>query len=284
MSFRFVKFYALFLAGLVPGVSLWAQTNSVPAEQSIIFSSPDGETVSNALIPVAEAPSPSASATMPDDIPDSIAYPQAPVRRLSRPMRIQWNNTQGLLDEKDMKLATPAQIMGVPSLQDIFGLPKPYATYDQKSAEDESTAAPTKLKGPDISSSFFDGAPDNALVKGVQDKFQDGAVFSSSTFGQTPVEQAAFSPADQLSKTPMLASTPAFSQSSSSANSAFSQGLNSASPFAVPGSSSLPQLPSLPAFQNNAAPAPAAPPSWMPKPAPWLSQVPTLGTMEQRKF
>jgi hypothetical protein len=179
-------------------------------------------------------------------------------------------------------------------VQEIFGLPKSYDPYDQKSTVEEKPVSSDKLKGPDISADFFGSKPDNALVKGVQDlqdKYQEASVFSSSTFGQTPVEQAAFSPPDQLSKAPMLAatapmlaSTPAFSQNISSANSAFSQGLNSASPFAVPGSSALPQLPSVRAFPNNAIPAPASAPSWMPKPAPWLSQVPTLGTMEQRKF
>jgi len=284
MSFRFVKFYALFLAGLMPGVSLWAQTNSAPAEQPIIFSSPDGESVSNALLPAVEAPEPVTWANLPDERPASINYMKTPARILPRPARIQWNNSQSLLDEKDMKLATQAQIMGIPSVQEIFGLPKSYDPYDQKNTVEEKPATVDKLKGPDISGSFFDGAPDNAMVKDVQDKYQDASVFSSSTFGQTPVEQAAFSPADQLSKAPMLASAPAFSQNTALANSAFSQGLNSASPFAVPGSSTLPQLPSVRAFQNSAVPAPAPAPSWMPKPAPWLSQVPTLGTMEQRKF
>jgi hypothetical protein len=324
MSFRFVKFYALFLAGLLPVGCLVAQTNSAPAEQPIIFSSPDGEIVSNALLPSAEAPAPSPFADMPSEIPDSIAYPGMPVRRLPRPPRmpIQRNNTQSLLDEDQTGLSTPSQIMGIPTLQDIFGLPKPYATYDRKNGKDkdnsspqgtqtnsissedanwarilsgdtdQSAFAPDKPKSPRVSTGFFDNTPTDVSDKSLKDKYQeqDDSVFGSSPFGQNPAEQAAFNPSTQSSEetTPAPAPASVFSPGAPSFNSAFSPVVSSQSPFALPTSSSLgtlPQPPSLPvsAFQNNVSPPPAVP-SWMPKPAPWLSQMPQLGTMEQRKF
>jgi hypothetical protein len=322
MRFRFVKFYALLLAGLLPAGSLVAQTNSAPAEQPIIFSSPNGETVSNALLPVAEeAPSPSALADMVEGAPESIAFPQMPVARLPRPalMHVQRNNAQSLLDEDGTGLATPSQIMGVPTMQEIFGLPKPYATYDEKKDKDNSSPqdaqtnsissedanwakilsgdtdqsafAPDKSKSPRLIAGFFESVPTDASGKTLQDKYQeqDDSVFGSSAFSQTPAEHAAFSPPAQLSQVVAPEPAPAFSPPPPSFNaSAFSPGLNSQSPFALPASASLgtlPQLPSLPVavFQNNAAPPPPVP-SWAPKPAPWLSQVPPLGTMEQRKF
>lgn len=334
MRFRFVKFYALFLAGLLSGVSLLAQTNSAEMEQPIIFSTPDGETVSNALLPAVEAPTPSALADMPSPVPEAIAYPHMPLARLPRPQLIPISHSKGpsLLDEDGTGLSTPSQIMGVPTLQDIFGLPKPYATYDQKkdkdkdkgkdnssaqgtetnsdSSEDadwasmlsgdtdQSAFAPERTNSPGVSTGFFDSTPTDITGRSLKDKYQNqnDAVFGSSLFGQTPAEQAAFSPPAQSSETatPAFASTSAFAPGSSSAptfTSAFSPGLNSQSsqsPFALPKTSSLgtlPQLPSLPAavFQNNATP-PSAPPSWAPKPPPWLSQTPQFGTMGQGKF
>jgi hypothetical protein len=317
MSFRFVIFYALILAGLLPGGSSLAQTNSVPAEQPIIFSSPDGETVSNALLPAVEAPSQAPWADLPSEVPVSIAYPRGPVNRLPRPASMPArNNTQSLLDEDGTGLSTPSQIMGVPTLQDIFGLPKPYQTYDQQKNKDNAQGArtnsissgdanwsrilsgdtdqnafnPGEPKSQRVSSSFFDSAADEVSGSSLRDKFQNlgDLVFGSSPFGQTTAEQAAFNPPAPSSQTAAPAMAPAFSPNTPSFNSAFSPGLNSPSPFALPKSAvlgTLPQPPSLPvaAFQNT-VPAPASIPSWEPKPAPWLSQVPALGTMEQRKF
>jgi hypothetical protein len=284
MSFRFGTFYALILAGGLPAGCLLAQTNSVEKEQPIIFSSPDGETVSNALIPAAESPAPSFLANLPQDVPDSISYPQIPMRRLSHPPRISLkrNRSDSLLDKEETGLATPSEIMGVPTLRDIFGLPKPYATYDQKTGDLDLDKTLDKAMDLHPASDFLSGSPNDSPVA-PHESSPAYSVFSSSPFGQTPIEQATFSPQPELSKVPMLAATPAFSQSASAANSAFSHGLNAPLPFAVPGST-LPQLPSTPVFQNNSTVGPISPPSWAPKPAPWLSQMPALGTMEQRKF
>jgi hypothetical protein len=281
MSFRFVKFYALFVAGLLPGGCLLAQTNSAPAEQPIIFSSPDGQTVSNDLLPAVEAPAPSALTDMPSEIPPSLAYPHGPVARLPAPalMPIERSNSQRLLDAEGTGLATPSEIMGVPTLQEIFGLPKPYTTYDEKSGSvNPDTAGPAR---PPVDFSAVSSVLPNDDQPAHHEATPDFSVFNSSPFGQTSVEQPAFNQSGELSKTPMLASVPVFSQNTSSANSAFAQGLNSASPFAIPGT--LPQVPSVPAI-NNAAPAPASTPSWAPKPPPWLSQTPAFGTMGQRNF
>jgi hypothetical protein len=329
MSFRLAIFYALFLAGLLSGLSVLAQTNSAPAEQPIIFSSPDGEsvsTVSNALLPAVEAPAPSPWADLQSEVPETIAYPRAPVRGLmGGPHLLVPHNNQSLLDEDGTSVATPSQIMGIPTLHDIFGLPKPYVTYDQKKdndAEDNELSQGTRTNsdssehadwekilsgdadqsvfGPDKprtknshpSSGFFDTAATETSVKNLQDQYeqQEDSVFSSSPFGQTTAEQAAFDPPAPSPDTeaPAPALTSAFSQAAPSFTSAFSSEMNSQTPFALPksaGLGSLPQAPSLPVavFQNSVAPPPAAP-SWMPKPAPWLSQMPELGTMPQRKF
>lgn len=119
---------------------------------------------------------------------------------------------------------------------------------------------------------------------------------SDSLFGSTPPPQAAQQPGleqpgwgtfNGMTPAPASVGLPQTPSVASSANS----GLNSPSPFALPESptvaAALPQLPKLPEVsgqtQNQSA-APAAPPSWAPKPPPWASSQPVLGTMEQRKF
>jgi hypothetical protein len=309
MSFRLVKFYALFLAGLLPGIPLWAQTNSIQAEQPIIFSSPDGEVVSNALLPIVQAPESSALANAMEDAPESIVFPHPPLRRLygSALMPSKQKNTS-LLDEDGISLSTPSQIMGVPTLADIFGLPKPYATFKQKknkdnkdtedadnaSSEDgsqtnsnseeaswqkilsgnvdQSAFAPGKPKSPRVSTGFFDSTPTEASGKSLQDKYQaqDDSVFGSSAFNQTPAEPTSFNLPAQVSQTIVSAPAPALviSPNAPSFDPAFNQGLNSQSPFALPQSATLGTLPQLPALPVAAFQNYSAPPSGAPSWAP----------------
>lgn len=212
---------------------------------------------------------------------------------------------------KDWKILTPAQIMGVPTMQQIFGLPDSSTPNGLKnpalaqsegstnifisdeSSADEPTWAKTlaannsdeKAPGPGktarshgLLDEFFNGPPNDGFF-GNQDKNADG-------FGPAPGEETAgqspFSASLAAATLANPASTP------SAPGMVPGSGLSSPSPLVLPQSSGLETLPQLPAppsvpGQSYNQPPPA-PPSWAPKPAPWLLPVPPAGTMEPRKF
>jgi hypothetical protein len=320
MRSRLAKLSALIVAALLAAMSLMAQQHPA-GEQPILFSSPDGETVSNALLPSAEAPQPDVWSDLPSEVPDNIAMPQTPGPRLPRPAK-RPNSLNKNGDENNPDMMTPSEIMGVPTLEQIFGLSGPYATYDQKKSlvqnlyglpgmnangvtnkdsQDESAwtkiltgdtngnmFASDKVKNPNTPGDFFDTASSDGLF-GRAEKSQDDSVFGPSVFGQTTVEQSGLNSSAQQADSSLPDYGGAFSQGNSAFGSGFNSGMSvPATPAPVKtGFDSLPQLPSLPSLpgQNiNSFAAPPPPPSWEPKPPPWLSSTPQLGTMPQRKF
>lgn len=342
MSPRFARFKGLLLAGLLLGFFPLTHAQAVPPAtvthprvvadpgQPIIFSSPDGQVVSNAPLPAVQAPQPQELPSFPDQSSISIFNQQLPGDTLPRPVPVVISHDNGLLNSTDpqkrLSLMTSAEIMKVPTMEKIFGLPERgsigaggqtnywfaqnqnanpnqttnlYAsgetTFDaqawQKIMDGKTDAKATNgndggifgsslaKNSPGILSSIFNTSPDDSLF-GNQDKKDDPTVFDQIQAAQATASPSQLDP----SLIGAMASVPAPAPVASPLDSPF----NSQSPFALPKNSlpTMPELPTLPvaAGQNyNSTPQPVTP-SWEPKPAPWLSPVPPLGTMAQRKF
>jgi hypothetical protein len=321
MSFHFknrkgLLIFAVLLLGFLP----LALAQSATPGQPILFSSPDGGTASNAILPAATAPAQAALANMPvapvsvfnDHSSDAISPVPAPAAFPSG------NNAQNSTDpQNNLKLLTPAEIMDVPTPEKIFGLPESDTKKNTAGQRAENTqtndfsseqsgwskflygndakANTTDAGGAENSSGIlsrlFNGAPDGGLL-GDPNKTADAIYGLSPQPVQTPAQpevdqfQQLLEPL-QSSEKPADSSDMNFYRSPAQ-DSVFAQPANSGSPLALPKGGSLaksPQLPKLPSVssQNSDSTQPVAP-SWAPKPAPWLSPVPPLGTIPQRKF
>src|SRR5580698_7141173 len=131
MSSCFAKYKALLLASLVAGLCSLAQAQPVHAPaastgQQILFSSPDGQIVSNTPLPAVEAPQSRELADAPDASPFSILNHQLSVSALPSPSPMpmpiivshESTGMQNPMDErKRMGLLTPAEIMKVPTME-----------------------------------------------------------------------------------------------------------------------------------------------------------------------
>jgi hypothetical protein len=328
MSFRLAHGKSLFLAGLIlaGGEAVQAQTNGLG--QQIVFSTPEGQIASNSTVPLTEAPHPREMMDLPAEAPVSFdpQMPQ-PVFATPSPMIMSQINPARNIDpldpmnpQKTLKAPTAAQIMGVQTVRQIFGLPDSANQNQQKNpalalignknsdtsttniiSSDESSAEdPTwakilaenedqnlpgstrTTKSHSLMEGFFSGPPSDDSLFGNQDKNAAANGFGPSQPDNTVADSSAFNSSLAGSALGSSLSTPAMPEAT--ANTA----LSAPSPFTLPqnsGLSTLPQLPtaqSLPGQNYNVSPPP--PPSWEPKPAPWLSPVPPAGTMEPRKF
>ena len=323
MKFGFAS--ALVLGGLLAVFSTVAQAqSSAPAqpkpsprgsqEQAIIFSSPDGLAVSNALVPAAEAPHPD---YLPDSsaiVPVTINEPQFPGVQYARPSRTVTprNRNEDPADPlAALRSPTSAEIMGVPTLEQIFGLPKSRATNSLGRASGVTTNIDFSDNSPngspwDPSTPFGQGgmfASGQATNSDGSSSGFSGSAFGNSMFGQrhdsdndsafgAPPFQSLSSPQSKSDFAPpadggFSADASAFAPKTPAPDSAFNAGtISQWSQSSLPQPKSLqsmPQLPSLPSYQIN-NPAPPARPSWEPKPPPWASSGPQLGTMTQPKF
>lgn len=321
MNLRFATLKALVFAGLVAAFCLVTKAQS-NTEQSILFSTPDGQSISNALLPSARAPgTPQGLPDLPENEQSFSFNPQArPRMPLPQPMLKQRNKSQDDNTDirKSMGVQTPAEAMGVPSLQELFGLPKPKATNsmsqygggdtgttnilssDSKSSDANwakilsadsdafnmaKTADSNRLTG-----ALFDSATSDNLFrskKADDEKADDD--FNTSSFaranGRQP-GQGAWEAAVQIAAP---ANVPGYTPPAPAPSGFGASSLNSQSPFALPKAgtpeTSIPHLPTLPgasSWQNS--PSQPATPSWAPKPPPWLDSTPPMGTMAQRKF
>jgi hypothetical protein len=236
---------------------------------------------------------------------------------------IQRDNTENPLDpNSSMRSPTSAEIMGVPTLEEVFGLPKPNSTNAQNQARSDGTTNDVPSygqtpEGPAWTKILYDqdgantyGSSQSASTNSAPSGFFSSA-FGDSVFDNShksadsadnsafgaPVFQPLSSESSEPSKSdsfapPVDTSTPddssSFAPKASSFDAAFSTEMNSQSPFSLPknsGFETAPQPPALPAFQSqDSSFSQPAIPSWAPKPAPWLSPVPPLGTMTPRKF
>ncbi len=130
MNLRFATPKALVSAGLLAAfclVAMMAKAQS-GSEQSILYSTPDGQSVSNALLPTAAAPgTPQALPDLPGNAQSSFKFnaPQSQGRMSVPPMP---NSRKKSEDDGDLRkrmgIQTPAEVMGVPSVRELFGLPQ----------------------------------------------------------------------------------------------------------------------------------------------------------------
>jgi hypothetical protein len=323
MNSRFATLKALVYAGLMVAFCLVTEAQS-GSEQPILFSSPDGQSVSNALLPSARAPGTSEGLpNLPDAQPGSIFSAPEFQEQIPLPQRTLPHRDKSQ-DEKDIRkrmgIETPADVMGVPSLQELFGFPKAKVTNsmsqygggdatstnmlssDNTAASDANWAkilsansdAFNMAKTADsnrLSGAFFDSTTSDHLSreKKTDDEKADDD-FNLSSFAQANSRQPGrtawdaavqiAAPADAASYTPQGAAPPPSGFGGSS--------VNAQTPFTVPKvsapESTMPHLPALPGVSGQSPPAQPTTPSWAPKPPPWLDTTPPLGTMAQRKF
>lgn len=315
MNFRFAMLKTLLTAGLLAAFCLMAKAQS-DSEQSILFSSPDGQTVSNALLPTVKAPgTPQELPNLPDNSqsPFTFAPPQSHQRLAGpRPVFTPRNKSQNSMDIRQrMGIQTPAEVMGVPSLQELFGLPKPKNTNSLAqsgngttnlfsatttaqsdanwakilSADSDAFNTAKTTDSNNMSGGFFDSDNRDSLFH----KKKSDDDFDTSSFAQASGRQPVWGSAVQIAAP---ANVPGSTRSAvpGPASPAYSSpSFNSQSPFALPKVSTyetataMPHLPTLPGARPILPSQPATP-SWAPKPPPWLDTTPPLGTMAQRKF
>lgn len=323
MSFRILDVQALLLAGLLFGLFPAAKAQSNGGGQHILFSSPDGRITSNAPLPMAQAPEPQETPNLPDGeaaTPQFSGPPPVPMFFEPPPAMQQddarsRNDPQNPTDfRKQMGLLTPAQIMNVPSAEQIFGLAEKPTEPQKKPAQSQNAA--TNDLAPDATaiigqpgwankawpgdtekgvqssnttekaSGLFDGFFDTARsddVFGNHSARNPDALSGPSQASQAAPQQSPWG--SQLTMSDFAPSAPAaeavpngFTPTGPS-----SPDWTSQSPFTPPQVSTLdtlPKLPALPSLQpqndpfNHAAPAP----TWGPKPPPWTQPQTPLGT------
>jgi hypothetical protein len=336
MKLHFAQWKSLFFAGLAVGFFPLMQSQSAAQGQMIVFSSPDGQITTNAPLPIAQVPQPSEPlADLPGEAPQGLFKPPTPnapyVPLMSGPVYQQDNfqprdDFQNPMDlRRRMGAQASAQIMGVPSVEQIFGLPerdtadgKKNPLLDPMQSEygingatnmmsadrieasswakllsdnsnpggDGTTSSNSTDKTSGLFSGFFDSTPKKSVKDSLFGGHDDQA--DDTGFGSSPASAQQSTWDTFLNGTPAPA-TAESSQNFSTPNLSSSPGLNSQSPFnQLPQSSgfnTLPQVPTPPAApgQNYNSMQPATP-SWEPKPPPWLSSTPAMGTMPQRKF
>jgi hypothetical protein len=302
MSFQLADVKALLLAALA--LSLFgaakAQTPQAPRPQpngggqSIVFSSPDGQTISNAPIPMAEAPEPQETPDLPSQnvsVPHFsgpptpwFALPQAAMQQQNAENR---DNLQDPMDlRKQLGGLTPAQIMKVPSPEEIFGLAQKPADTQKKPWQTDNNFGngPTNTPAPDISAIFAEPSwaktwtgdmkkkpgylessnsteKTSGLLGGFFDTARNDTVFGSHDAGSQDTLGAPSQPGAQQSPwdsdftsssfaTPISSDDAAPTKFSMPSATTSSAGLGSQPPFAVPRVSSLDTLPKLPALPS----------------------------------
>ncbi|HXC36515.1 MAG TPA: hypothetical protein VNV43_11620 [Candidatus Acidoferrales bacterium] len=324
MSFRLADVQALLLVCLVFSLFPAAKAQSTGGGQRILFSSPDGQVTSNAPLPMAQAPEPQETPNMPggEAASPQFSVPASPMI-LFPPPALQQNNAQKRNDfqdptdfRKQMGLLTPAQIMDVPTPEQIFGLAEKPAESQKKPAQSQNLNAATNNLASDATAII--GEPTWATArtgnteKGVQtsnttekasglfDRFFDTArsddVLGSHSsgnadtlFGQSQTQSQSAgqqSPwGSQLTSDEITPSAPATEPIRNSFTMPGSprSDWTSQSPFTPPPADTLgtlPKLPVLPSFsrQNDRFSQPAATTSWGPKPPPWTQAQTPWGT------
>jgi len=321
MSFRPITFKAFFSAGLMLGFCLAARAQS-PPEEAILFTTPDGESVSNAPVPAAQEPGQQETPDAPDE-QSTFSFPSMPEQRFARPVPVSRQSPEDAKDmeelRKSMGIQTPAELMGVPTMRSIFGLPEHGVTNSTSYTGTETNSlfgddaesgqsAWVKILSTDadpfnstkaensnnVANGFFDSTSPNDNL--FQEKKQDRDNLNSPDFAQIAAQeqqQQQQLEADSSAQIVTPMTTPIFFPDFAPAppvTAAPAFNLNSLSPFALPkpAMDSLqtpPQLPTLPGISGQSlAPSQPASPSWTPKAPPWEDTVPPLGTMAQRKF
>jgi hypothetical protein len=324
MSFRIADAKALLLAALVGGLFTAVKAQSTNGGQHILFSSPDGQMMSNAPLPMVTAPEPR-------EMPDSAAgeadfhpfSPPMPGPIFSQPSSMLPPTSAAKQDDfrnsmdvrKQMGMLTPAELMSVPTPEQIFGLVEKPADSQKNATQtdhgatnvfgfdttaitaapewtkawtDDTGKSPASSNTTERASGFLGGFFDNTR----NDNRFDGR-FGSHDAGSSGTLFGQSQPAGQQSSWDSGLvngdNTPRSSGPDNAFNHFASPGISPGSDFAsqspfVPQQMStmgtLPQLPTLQSLpgQNDKFSQPAAAPSWGPKPPPWTTPQTPWGT------
>jgi hypothetical protein len=316
MNLRLAMPKALVFAGWLATFCLGTTMAKAQSEQSILYSTPDGRSVSNALLPTATAPgTPAELPDVPDNAQSSFQF-NAPQPQAGMPLpQLMPNSRKKSEDDMDVRkrmgMQTPAEVMGVPSMRELFGLPQLKNTNSMAqpdgtmatnsitaandanwakilSADSDAFGSAKTTSSNNLSGDFFDSADSDRLPREKKADDQNGNDDSdTSSFTQAGDRQPVWDSAVQIA-TP--GNIPGYNPNAAPPAPAFSAApaQDSQSPFALPKVSSvettMPQLPTLPSISRPNPPSQPAVPSWAPKPPPWLDPTPPLGTMAQRKF
>lgn len=327
MSFRIRDLETILFAGLISCVLPLAQAQNTSGGDHIIYSSPQGKAASSAPVPMTQAPqaqepeSPPSSPMSVDIFADPAQqqmFPVIPPAQLQNNAQNQDDITDPMGVRKELSVPTAAEMMKVPTPEQMFGLPdrnpldatiKPsdLTTGDTNDLSLEKTDEPVwanvwsgktgdvNSNGTERASGFFGGFFDNATRN--EDGFGNHDWGSTETsFGapQTTGEPQASGEQGASWVAGLGAGTPSVSvgqaqNNFSSPNDASSGGFGSQSPFLPPqarrfdSTKALPQLPALPAVpgRKDVDAGPQTAPSWVPKPPPWTQSQTPFGTAVQ---
>lgn len=324
MMFRAFTVFAC----LLMGIPLIARGQSSVGEEPILITSPDGQTVSNALLPAAQSPQPRQPSEFSSETPSVTFGRPYPGEALPQPGPVlirQKQNRLGDADDprKQMGVMTATEIMGVPSVRQIFGLPESNGAYPtnnafarntntnslmtEQIAADDSSWAKVLVNGGDgdaarsartdplagIFTEIFSSQPNENAFSSFGKKAPTSMTGPRSSYSlrqqQSSLQQdlAALDASSQAPETTMPARDSYAMKGDSSLDSLFSAGLNSSfdSPEhkALQTALQLPEPPTVLGRREDSLSKPA-PPSWAPKPPPWLLSGPQLGVMPQQKF
>ena len=316
MSFRIRDLEAIVLAGLVFGILPLAKAQSTSGDH-IVYSSPQGKVTPATPPPMVQPPQPE-ELEIPSDNqinanifaepePEPM-FPAFPPAQLLNNAQKQDDLTDPMGIRKELGVQTAAEMMNVPTAEQIFGLPernspdaltKPSdsTTGDTNGFVSETTIAAgwtnmwsgstgvINSNRTERASGFFGGFFDSAQNDNGFGNHDWGSAETSFAPPQASGEQEKSWDAALSAGTPP-ATVVEPQNNFSWPNSASSEGFSSQSPFLPPQVSSqkaLPQLPTLPSLPGRkvAGTQPPTTPSWAPKPPPWTQAQTPFGTPVQ---
>ena len=318
MSFQIRDLETILFAGLIFCVLPLAQAQNTSGGDHIIYSSPQGKVAPSAPVPMTQAPqaqepeSPPSSPMSVDIFADPAQqqmFPVIPPAQLQNNAQNQDDITDPMGVHKEFNIPTAAEMMKVPTPEQIFGLPD-RNTLDAITRTSDLTAGDTNglssektdesvwanlwsgktasvnSNGTERASGFFGGFFDSASRN--EDGFGNHGWGSTETsFGasQTIGEQGQSWVAAFGAGTPSVPVQSA-QNNLSLPNYASGGGFSSQSPFLPPqarrfdSTKTLPQLPALPAVpgRKDVDAGSQTAPSWAPKPPPWTQSQTPFGT------
>ncbi|HUE37156.1 MAG TPA: hypothetical protein VMO20_07175, partial [Candidatus Acidoferrum sp.] len=276
--------------------------------QPIQFTTPDGQTVSNALLPAAQAPGTQELPDMPDAQADHVFTPRLPGQWMPLPRRMPVNprDSQDSQDGTDIRsrmgVQTPAEMMGLPTLREMFGLPKTTATNSvtrygstnilssdeesQQQSEESSWAKilsaeadsfnSTRPDSNSVDKGFFDSASADGLFhdKKSDDNKSGDSLSGDNMFGtaqpaQTDDRQKGWDTAVQIAAPETAPAVTMTPTLAPPPAPAFNaSSLSPPSPFALPKNDSIAVMPQLPTLPSVPGQSIAPPPPATPSWAP----------------
>ena len=317
MIFRIRDLEAILFAVVISCVLPLAKAQSTGGDH-IIYSSPQGKVASSAPVPMAQAPQSQELESPPssqmgvnifaDPAPQQM-FPNVPPAQPQNNAQNQDDFTDPMGLHKEFSIPTTAEMMKVPTPEQIFGIPDQIAADAATKPSDLTTGDTNGLSletsdepawanvwsretggvnsnGTEQASGFFGGFFDSATrnENGFGDHFW-GSTETSFVPPQTSEEQGQSWASALDTSTPPAPDEPA-QNNFSPPNNASSDGSSSQSPFLPPqvrrfdNVKMLPQLPALPVLpgRKDVDTTPPTAPSWALEPPPWTQPQTPFGT------